>query len=233
MPKSPQIHWNRISAEAVAVVGSILLAFGIQAWWDERNQEEQRQGHLSALIRDFEQMSKRATVSFDTADRAVQSGSTLLTRLVTGQELNNATAMQQIMDINYYEVFSPSVGGYESLVNSGGIELLESNELKIELAAFYGSFNDTKASEQMLVNTLGQLLRSPEYSRLVGVHRLPVAKWPINKPAPVEEWKDSEFILSSIALVIMGQSDVLDDYRYLLERINSIREAIEEEANAN
>ena len=32
-----EIPWKRLAAEAVAIVGSILLAFAIDAWWDERN----------------------------------------------------------------------------------------------------------------------------------------------------------------------------------------------------
>jgi hypothetical protein len=32
----PQIPWLRVVVEGVVIVGSILLAFGIDAWWDER-----------------------------------------------------------------------------------------------------------------------------------------------------------------------------------------------------
>ncbi len=39
MQDSRKIDWKRITAEAVAVVVSILIAFGIDAWWQERNEE--------------------------------------------------------------------------------------------------------------------------------------------------------------------------------------------------
>ena len=32
----PQIPWLRVFVEGVVIVGSILLAFGIDAWWDGR-----------------------------------------------------------------------------------------------------------------------------------------------------------------------------------------------------
>jgi hypothetical protein len=32
------IDWKRISAEAAAVVVSILIAFSIDAWWQERSE---------------------------------------------------------------------------------------------------------------------------------------------------------------------------------------------------
>ena len=39
-----QIPWLRVFVEGVVIVGSILLAFGLQAWWEERIEraEEER-----------------------------------------------------------------------------------------------------------------------------------------------------------------------------------------------
>ncbi len=34
MTETTKIEWNRIAIEAIAIVGSILLAFSIEAWWD-------------------------------------------------------------------------------------------------------------------------------------------------------------------------------------------------------
>ncbi len=34
-PMTKQIPWRRVFVEGVVIVGSILLAFGIQAWWDD------------------------------------------------------------------------------------------------------------------------------------------------------------------------------------------------------
>ena len=38
MQDSQTIDWKRITAEAAAVIVSILIAFGIDAWWQERNE---------------------------------------------------------------------------------------------------------------------------------------------------------------------------------------------------
>jgi hypothetical protein len=35
---SRQIPWLRVFVEGVVIVGSILLAFGIDAWWEERQE---------------------------------------------------------------------------------------------------------------------------------------------------------------------------------------------------
>jgi len=55
MAYTNQIQWKRISAEGAAIVVSILLAFSIQAWWDDRNEVKLEQRLLAALLVEFEQ----------------------------------------------------------------------------------------------------------------------------------------------------------------------------------
>ncbi len=39
-----QIPWLRVFVEGVVIVGSILLAFGLQAWWDGRQERALEHG---------------------------------------------------------------------------------------------------------------------------------------------------------------------------------------------
>jgi len=48
-----QIPWARIVAEGVAIVVSILLAFGIQAWWDGRQDRELERRLLEGIFADL------------------------------------------------------------------------------------------------------------------------------------------------------------------------------------
>ena len=43
------IRWNRIFIEAAAIVGSILLAFAVDAWWEQRKEANRAEELLSAL----------------------------------------------------------------------------------------------------------------------------------------------------------------------------------------
>jgi hypothetical protein len=47
------IPWKRISVESIAIVASILLAFGIDAWWGERLERSQEQILLTRLSTEF------------------------------------------------------------------------------------------------------------------------------------------------------------------------------------
>jgi len=43
------IQWRRLSAEAVAIVGSILLAFAIDAWWNDRSDNVRLAGAIQNI----------------------------------------------------------------------------------------------------------------------------------------------------------------------------------------
>ena len=49
MTNKQNISWKRLSIEAAAIVASILLAFAIDAWWDESQQRQHLQSVLTGL----------------------------------------------------------------------------------------------------------------------------------------------------------------------------------------
>ncbi len=49
MNETQKIPWKRISVEAAAIVASILLAFAIDAWWDERQEQNRLADTLAGL----------------------------------------------------------------------------------------------------------------------------------------------------------------------------------------
>ena len=49
-----QIPWLRVFVEGVVIVGSILLAFGLQAWWEGRQDSQLEDRYLERLATDLE-----------------------------------------------------------------------------------------------------------------------------------------------------------------------------------
>ena len=47
------IPWLRVAIEGLVIVSSILLAFGIDAWWDERQEHREEQQILQDLQEEF------------------------------------------------------------------------------------------------------------------------------------------------------------------------------------
>ncbi len=46
-------NWKRHAVEIVVIVGSILLAFGIEAWWDGSQARDRERSYLVSLRQEF------------------------------------------------------------------------------------------------------------------------------------------------------------------------------------
>ena len=61
-----QIPWLRVFVEGVVIVGSILLAFGIQAWWDDRQEREEEGRILAGLLQESRTRARAIASKFGT-----------------------------------------------------------------------------------------------------------------------------------------------------------------------
>ena len=220
----------RMVSESVLIVVSILLALSADAWLDSRKQAVQLDGHVAALARDFDTMLERVNASYDAANRGVESGRHLSILMQEGSEIDPDLAPELLWHLVFYEVFTPSVGAYQALVASGNLELLENDVLKIELADFFGSFEDVRASERLLLDTQVAFFASETFSHLAGWHRMGQGGLPVAGKFPVDQWSGSDEFMNAVGIYTVRQNDVLEDYRYLRTRIQSIATIIASEA---
>jgi hypothetical protein len=126
-----QVPWLRIFAEGIAIVVSILLAFGIQAWWEGRQDSAQARSLLLAMLDDFE---AAATL----LDR-VEAETSILAR--NGQRLielgeqgpvspDHSAQVDSLLGSHFLRpVFDPPMGTVESLIASGRLDLVRNEEL--------------------------------------------------------------------------------------------------------
>ena len=230
MAKTDRSVVGRVFGESAVIIVSILLALSADAWLDARSQDAQRDEYMTALARDFDQMFARINASYDAANRSVQSGQTLINHLQTGAELDPERTPELLWFVIYYEVFSPSVGAYEALVASGDIELLESDQLKRELADFFGSFEDLRVSEGLMLDTHVRFTQSDAFRNLAGWHRMGMRDIPPAGEVPYEQWSKSDEFMSDLGILTVRHMDTLEDYEYLKTRINNIVAAIAAES---
>jgi len=98
--------------------------------------------------------------------------------------------------------------------------------LKLELAEFFGSFEDVRASERLQLDTQISIFGSESFSRLAGWHRMGQGGVPVAGNFPVDQWSGSDEFMSAVGILTVRQADVLEDYEYLRTRIQSIAMAI-------
>ncbi len=69
----PQIPWLRVFVEGVVIVGSILLALGLDAWWDGVQERQREQAGLREILQNLaadsidQESIRRSTLGYQTA----------------------------------------------------------------------------------------------------------------------------------------------------------------------
>jgi hypothetical protein len=136
---SKPIPWLRVFVEGAVIVGSILLAFGIEAWWAGHGEAEQREALLRGLSSDFvaaeadldrvidvhseARMAAERVLALARADAPVKSDQAPLIDSLVTQLFHGAT-------------FDPPSGTVEAFLAAGGLDVLTNGPLVSELTAW-------------------------------------------------------------------------------------------------
>ncbi len=148
MTTAQSIPWNRITVEAVAIVISILLAFAIDAWWDERKERSEEAEVLLGLRKEFslnKGILEQTLVSHE-------ESLLLYKKLLAAAYSDNWRDHELDTDLTLNWLLSPTTtdlggGVLVGLVNSGRIELLSSRALREKLAGWEGIFGEVRDDE--------------------------------------------------------------------------------------
>jgi hypothetical protein len=144
-------RWVILAAEGVAIVISILLAFAIDAWWDERADRKQEAALLASLHADF-RASQAHLEDWAAGNRVVQrTTSELLERIRTAERDEAITVFGgHIVGAISTPTYSPTDATLRAAISSGQIELIRSEELRKELAVWDQLLADTVEDEILI-----------------------------------------------------------------------------------
>ncbi len=145
----------RLFAEGVLIVASILLAFGIDAWWKGRNDRIDEQEILHGLKEEISQ--NRAILEVDIADHAATMK--LLEQFLVALEKGVTSETALLVDTVLSEMLRPGTtdlgqGAIDALLSSGRIELLTDKNLRKKIAAWNSVFaevQDDQANNSKMV----------------------------------------------------------------------------------
>ncbi len=137
MTKYQEIPWLRVGAESVAIVGSILLAFAIEAWWQDRNELAIEQRSLRALSAEFEENDELLREARDGYERTYTAAVQLLAYFDQGTEDMDSSEFEQLVGrlISTQSTHLES-GAYDALIASGELNLVRDESLRSRLAAW-------------------------------------------------------------------------------------------------
>ncbi len=145
--------WRRVVTEGAVIVASILLAFAIDAAWDNRREREVEAAMLLGLSSDFDavmveldRVSARHSRSRSAAQRLMAMG------LNGPVSPDSAFAVDSLLATTVVgATFDAPSGTLDALVGSGSLELLRNTELVSALTAWASEVEDLQQSETYIL----------------------------------------------------------------------------------
>ena len=130
MAKSEDIPWKRLTAEAIAIVASILLAFWIDAWWEQRVETNSTIAHLQAFELELADNAERLDVAIKDVTLGLRSLSSAIKILSDSDIEHLPESIQSTIGESLWFQSSTSVmSAYHELVDSSGYNSIQNGAL--------------------------------------------------------------------------------------------------------
>lgn len=163
MAEHQVIPWRRIGVQASAIVVSILLAFAIDAWWAEWQEQEIEHRTLEALRSDL-------VASNDELDRLLRGLVSARSNFARFQSASpeelaqfDADAVREtLVSLVTPASFNPITATHDALSNDGRLGLIRDPELLRQLSNWQGALDDIHANSIDLRAESVRVLRSME-----------------------------------------------------------------------
>jgi hypothetical protein len=137
------IEWNRLLLEGVVIVASILLAFAIDAWWDERQDRQAESNQLLSIAAEIESNAERIREKLDVLAVADEAAKKFISwagpepRPVEQKEL--ADTFLQMYGIGAFALLR---GASERYLSGGRINTVRHDNVRKAIADWYAAGDD-------------------------------------------------------------------------------------------
>jgi len=134
--RNNRIRWGRLTAEAAAIVGSILLAFAIDAWWDDRRDRIDERSYLSSLRRELAESIEIANQSIEAREIAIAAHESLVAQVQGAPRGTVGDLYLWVSSVSLPIQYIPPRSAFNDTVASGGVLLIQSDDIRLALAGF-------------------------------------------------------------------------------------------------
>ena len=158
MKGSQEIPWKRIFVEATAIIASILLAFTIDAWWQNRTDRLVEAQYLQAMRADLLRSLELLDENEATQRRQVGYLESLL---LTNGDTPYSDELRLWLDDGLFNVgtYQPQISALHELESSAQTQIIQNQDLRRALASVRQRMNglenvqgDFQLSQQMLID---------------------------------------------------------------------------------
>jgi hypothetical protein len=174
MDANRNIPWPRIAVEGAAIIASILLAFSIDAWWENKQQHDAEQVVLETLLEDLRDKQDLLN-EMNRYSQAIVKSIEMLLQIGTGlQDRPSNEVIDQLIGDTWWES-SESV--WESapmnlLVAGGNLSLISNPRLVQELGSLQVSL-DMVQNQYMKDQSFHQEIMTPfilSHTNIIQIH---------------------------------------------------------------
>jgi len=127
--------WKAASRDVVLIVLGILIAFSLDAWWEDREELDRLQGNLVALKGEFERVVEIIDNDSTHVANSLEATRTLLALTGPGPQENGSDSLEAILDIaTMTKTLDLPSGALNSMILSAEVSQIESDRLRSLLA---------------------------------------------------------------------------------------------------
>ena len=204
----PGVPWSRVVVEGVVIVLSILLAFGVDAWWDGRLDRQSEQVLLMSLVDDLEQAQASADTALSRNTRASAALAIFIeadaAALIGLPEDSAQVMLDRLLRFDTYA----SAGG---ALRSGAVGELSSDELRETFATWFALESDVTERAEILLDLLKEARLSVTPEALIALGDVSVDPNVSGAPESLAAMRETERVvvalltLDSFALAFRNQ----------------------------
>jgi hypothetical protein len=147
MANSREVLWKRVTAEGITIVASILLAFGIEAWWSDRQNAIEEIAVLEPLKEELAQLRRSISDNRTYAEGIRSATAKLVNLTLDGVSSDQNDEVDRLLTDFMWQI-NPSFANtpvLESVIFTGDLELISDGQLRRALSQIHVSVTTLRA----------------------------------------------------------------------------------------
>jgi len=155
MSTNRRVHWLRVVGEGAVIIASILLAFGIDAWWDKRQERSEETRILQDLHAEFLENKIRLADYVTIHEEIQEAARRISTPDVDWRQLSPEEAQNAVFRVFLgYTTFHPKSGVLNGVLSSGKLDLVTDDDLRSHLAGWPTAVLELSEQDALVIEWL-------------------------------------------------------------------------------
>ncbi len=157
------IRIRRLLAEGVMVVASILVAFALDAWWEERQLEQEILEDLAIVEAELAENIRLTRVTMGMMEKVVDNANAIVEQMFEekGVDRIEVTGNQVLWGMLFNPTLDLSLGAIDAWIAAGRLAGISNPELRKRLASVRGKVADV-TEEQQIARQIGTRDLTPQ-----------------------------------------------------------------------